>query len=75
MSTSAYDISCLLETELAEFSKWAAPVRSESVPAVSAAPEPDAAALQAAMARELLNIDAAHEELIRQYTQIARHVP
>jgi hypothetical protein len=73
MSESAYDITYLLEAELAKFS--APPVRSECVSAVPAAPAPDVATTQAAMARELLSIDAAHEELIRQYMQIIRHTP
>jgi hypothetical protein len=72
MSESAYDISYLLEAELAKFSMPAAPAtRTEGVPSASAVTEPDAAATQAATARELLNVDGAHEEWIRQYLQIS----
>lgn len=76
MSESAYDISYLLEAELAKFSSSAQPTaRTEaltSVAAITATAEQDAAATQAATARELLALDGIHEELIRQYMQISR---
>jgi hypothetical protein len=72
MSESAYDISYLLEAEQVKFSMPASPLaRTERVRSASAVTEPDAAAMQAATARELLSIDGAHEDWIRQYLQIS----
>lgn len=72
MSGSAYDISYLLEAEQVKFSMPAASLaRTARVLSASAVAEPDAAAIQAATARELLSIDGAHEEWIRQYLQIS----
>jgi hypothetical protein len=74
MSESAYDISYLLEAELAKFSSPTPPasrVEAISPAAIMAAAEHDAAANQAATARELLALDDVHEELIRQYMQIS----
>jgi len=72
MSESAYDISYLLEAELAKFSSPAPAAASMEAPASAMAmAEQDAASTQAATARELLALDAAHEELIRQYMQIS----
>ncbi|MHB1057750.1 MAG: hypothetical protein ACYC0F_07705 [Rhodanobacter sp.] len=66
MSDVAYDISYLLDSE---------PARIELPPprvakAVPAAPAPDLAQVQAAMARELLQAADAHEEWIRQYLSV-----
>jgi hypothetical protein len=73
MSPSAYDISHLLEAELAKFSSSPLPPasRTEALLSAAKAAEQDAAATQAATARELLGLDSVHEELIRQYTQIS----
>jgi len=72
MNESAYDITYLLEAELAQFSTPAAPAaRTEKAAAAPAVTEPDAVALQAATARELLDLDGAHEALIQQYMQIS----
>jgi hypothetical protein len=74
MSESAYDITYLLEAELAKFSTPAMPAaRTEKALATPAVSEPDAAATQAATARELLDMDGAHEALIRQYMQISNY--
>ena len=67
MSESAYDISYLVEAELAKFSAPAA--RPEKAGAEPQSQEPDAAAVQAAIAEELLNIGGVHEALIEQYKQ------
>jgi hypothetical protein len=76
MSESAYDISYLLEAELAKFSSstpQASRPQTRSPAAAAAAAERSAAATQAAMANELLSLDSVHEELIRQYTQISSY--
>jgi len=73
MSESAYDISYLLEAELAKFSS-PTPSSSRTQAASSASKasaEQSAAATQAATATELLALDSVHEELIRQYMQIS----
>ena len=73
MSESAYDISYLLEAELAKFSSPAPSAsRAEASPsAAKVSAEQSAAATQAATASELLALDRVHEELIRQYMQIS----
>jgi hypothetical protein len=72
MSESAYDITHLLEAELAKFRSPPARVEAPSRTAAAiAAAEQDAAATQAATARELLALDGVHEALIRQYMQIS----
>ncbi len=73
MSESAYDITYLLEAELAKFSAPApqAPRAEATSSAAKVSAEQSAAATQAAMANELLALDSAHEELIRQYMQIS----
>jgi hypothetical protein len=76
MSESAYDISYLLEAELAKFSSpkpQASRPQAISPAVVAAAAEHGVAATQAAMATELLSLDGVHEELIRQYTQISSY--
>ena len=73
MSESAYDIAYLLEAELAKVGS-PTPVASRmdaiSPAATATVKHDDIAATQAAMARELLALDGAHEQLIRQYMQI-----
>ena len=72
MSESAYDISYLLEAELAKFSSPPPASRAQATAsAAEASVEPSAVAIQAATATELLALDGAHEELIRQYMQIS----
>ncbi|MDW2982540.1 MAG: hypothetical protein WBG81_12830 [Rhodanobacter sp.] len=62
MNDLAYDISYLLENE---------PARTEPPPSrvvrMVPPPAPDVAALQAALAQELLQAAEAHEEWIRQF--------
>ena len=67
MSESAYDISYLLEAELAQFSAPA--VRVEKAVTPPRLPEPDIAEIEAAIARELMSIDEAHEAFIQQFMQ------
>ncbi|NYE28357.1 hypothetical protein HDE78_001309 [Rhodanobacter sp. K2T2] len=72
MSESAYDISYLLQAELAKFSSpTPSASQTETLSSAAKAAEQDAAAIHAATARELLALDDVHEELIRQYMQIS----
>ena len=65
MSESAYDISYLLEAELAQFSSPA--VRVEKAAPPPRVVEPNIEEIQAATARELIALDAAHEAFIQQF--------
>jgi hypothetical protein len=67
MSQTAYDISYLLEAELAQFSTPA--VRVEKPVPPPRVVEPDIAEIEAATARELIAMDAAHEAFIQQFMQ------
>ena len=65
MSDLAYDITYLLESGSAE---PAAPSRAPTrTPAAVAPPPANTVNAQEALARELLQVAEAHEELIRQY--------
>jgi hypothetical protein len=67
MSEHAYDITYLLDAE---------PVAVEAThlravqPSLAAPPQPSLAAVQEALARELMQADSAHEAMIQQYTRI-----
>jgi hypothetical protein len=69
MSDLAYDITYLIESELAE---PAAPSRTPTRAPATVAPLPvNAVSAQEALARELLQVADAHEALIQQYLRFS----
>lgn len=71
MNDIAYDISHLLDAELAQ-ADAPAPRVVRAVPAVAARPaQPGVAAAQEALARELMQSAAIHDALIQQYLRMS----
>ncbi|MDE1895060.1 MAG: hypothetical protein KGM46_02475 [Pseudomonadota bacterium] len=69
MNNLAYDISHLFEADMIELDGNHYRPAAPQAPVLCKAPSVQA--LQEAMARELLQADAMHEALIRQYLRIA----